>query len=83
MICDQCMEKMNFLQAYLSYSLPSQQICTVKKGDTNENVDVEGVKNESDNKLVNGSGASSEKSDGEITKDDEVYNEEMVLNAHN
>ena len=73
MICDQCMEKMSFLQAYLSYSLPSQQICTVKKGDTNENVDVEGVKNESDNKLVNGNGASSEKkNDGEITKDDEV-----------
>ena len=47
MICDECMEKNNFLQAYLPFSLPSQQIITVKKSDTSEIVDVESVKYES------------------------------------
>ena len=69
MICDQCMEKTSFIQAYLPYSLPSQQICTIKKSDTNENVDIEGVQNES----VNGDGMSSKiKIDGESSAEKEV-----------
>ncbi|XP_028398643.1 putative E3 ubiquitin-protein ligase UBR7 [Dendronephthya gigantea] len=44
MICDQCMKKSSFLQAYLPHSVPNQQICTIKKSDTNENVDIEGIK---------------------------------------
>ena len=74
MVCDQCMEKMSFLQAYLSYAVPSQQICTVKTGETNENVDVEGVKDESENQVVNGvTGVSSEmKNDGETSELNEV-----------
>ncbi|CAB3996752.1 E3 ubiquitin- ligase UBR7, partial [Paramuricea clavata] len=69
MICDQCMEKTSFIQAYLPYSLPSQQICTIKKSDTNENVDIEGVKSES----VNGDGVSSKiKIDGESSAEKET-----------
>ena len=75
MICDQCMEKMSFLQAYLSYAVPSQQICTVKASETNENVDVEGVKDESDNQVVNGVTAvpSEMKNDGETSELNEVW----------
>jgi hypothetical protein len=63
------MEKTSFIQAYLPYSLPSQQICTIKKSDTNENVDIEGVQNES----VNGDGMSSKiKIDGESSAEKEV-----------
>ena len=73
MICDQCMEKASFIQAYLPYSLPSQQICTIKKSDTDENVDIEGVKNESGKQSVNSDGGSSEiKIDGEGSTQKEV-----------
>lgn len=53
MICDQCMKKSSFLQAYLPHSVPNQQICTIKKSDSYENVNIEDIKDETE-KPANG-----------------------------
>ena len=71
MICDHCMERTSFIQAYQPYSLPSQQICTIKKCDTNESIDIEGVQNESRNLSVH-SVSSEVKCEGESSSDKEV-----------
>ncbi|CAB4000193.1 Hypothetical predicted protein [Paramuricea clavata] len=72
MICDQCMEKTSFMQAYLPYSLPSQQICTIKKCDTNESVDVQGIENEPGNCSANSGVFSDVKSEDEHSTDKET-----------
>ena len=71
MICDHCMERTSFIQAYIPYSLPSQQIFTIKKCDTNESVDIEGVQNESGNLSVHGT-SFEVKCEGKNSSDKEV-----------